>query len=46
MGEWVGGWVEEIEAVRMRCWGLGLGGWVGGWVGGRRQYVPVRPPAL
>ena len=32
--EEVGGWVgdrkiEENEAVRMRCWVLGLGGWVG-----------------
>ena len=27
VGEWVG-WVEEDEAVRMRCWTL----WVGGWV--------------
>ena len=31
---WVGGWVgygkvEENEAVRMRCCGLGEGGWVG-----------------
>ena len=33
MGGWVG-WVEEDEEVRMRCCGLGLGGWVGGWVGG------------
>ena len=33
-GLWVG-WVEEIEAVGMRCWTL-MGGcrWVGGWVGG------------
>ena len=27
----VGGWVEENEAVRMRCCGLWDGGWVGGW---------------
>ena len=25
----VGGWIEEKEAVGMRCWTL----WVGGWVG-------------
>ena len=25
------GWVEEEEAVRMRCCGLLGGGWVGGW---------------
>ena len=34
VGEWVGGWVvekrEEDEAVRTRCWGFGVGGWVGG----------------
>ena len=35
VGGWVGGWVgvekvEEEEAVRMRCWGLGMGGWMGG----------------
>ena len=36
VGGWVGGWVVEWarkggedEAVLMRCWGLGLGGWVG-----------------
>ena len=32
LGGWVGGWVmgyvEENEAVRMRCCGLGEGGWV------------------
>ena len=38
MGGWVGGWVgwvEENEAVRMRCWtwGVWVGGWVGGWGG-------------
>ena len=48
-GGWVGEWVgarkiEENEAVRMSCCGLGMGGWggmggwvsgwVGGWVGG------------
>ena len=36
MGGWVGGWiegarkVEEIEAVRMRCCELGVGGWMDG----------------
>ena len=45
-GRWVGGWVEEDETVRMRCWSavlicmrgcvLGVGGWVGGWV----EWVP------
>ena len=32
----MGGWfreVEENEALRMRCCGLGMGGWVGEWVG-------------
>ena len=29
VGGWVGGWVEEDEAVGVRCCGLGLGGWVG-----------------
>ena len=34
LGGWVGGWLTEEQAVRMRCCELGLGGWVGGWVGG------------
>ena len=29
----MGGWVEEEQAVRMRCWAWGLGGWVGGEIG-------------
>ena len=28
VGGWVG-WVEEEQAVGMRCCGLGVGGWVG-----------------
>ena len=32
MGGWVGGWVEEEQAVGMSCCKLGVG-WVGGWVG-------------
>ena len=27
----MGGWVEEDEAVRMRCCGFSRGGWVGRW---------------
>ena len=27
-----GGWVVEIETVRMSYCGLWVGGWVGGWV--------------
>ena len=27
MGGWVGGWVEEEQGFRTRCW---VGGWVGG----------------
>ena len=43
MGGWVGGWVgggkvEEIEAVRMRCWTCRGWVWVGGWR--RRTYLP------
>ena len=30
---WVGGWVEEEEAVCLRCWTVCMGRWVGGWVG-------------
>ena len=35
VGGWVGGWVEESEAILM-SYGLGnwVGGWVGGWMGG------------
>ena len=32
MGGWVGRWVEEEQAVGMRCCGVCMGGWVGGWV--------------
>ena len=43
MGGWVGEWLNEVlslydrkmeenEAVRTRCWMIGV--WVGGWVGG------------
>ena len=32
MGEEVGGWVGEIEAVGMRCCGRWVGGWVGRYV--------------
>ena len=30
----MGGWVEEEQAVGMRCWTCGMSGveWVGGWV--------------
>ena len=31
MGRWVGGWIVWFFGFRMRCCGLGLGGWVGGW---------------
>ena len=38
MGGWVGGWIEEKEAVRMGYCELGgVGGWVGGWVDGRTE---------
>ena len=56
MGGWVGGWVgwvEEEQAVRLRCWELGVGRWVGkeeedftstsvgGWVGGWVSFLPL-----
>ena len=34
----MGGWVEENEAVGMRCWSL----WTGGWVRGRGRDVPLQ----
>ena len=45
VGRWEGGWIEENEAVRMRCWTL----WVGGWVGESinqppRTSSPLYPP--
>ncbi len=36
MGE---GWVEENEAVGMRCCALEVGGWVGGWEGPIYTYL-------
>ena len=39
MGGWVGGWVEEEEAVQMSYCLWVLGGWVGGWVGGWFNYL-------
>ena len=40
-GGWVD-WVEEKEAVRMRCWMSRVGEWVGGWM---RKDLPRGPGA-
>ena len=53
MSGWVGGWVEEEEAVSMSWLLESMGGWVGGrafmhrwvggWVGGRKETYTLVP---